>query len=82
MNNSNANTTILAEDVMKNRNNNHVDKYDLGKVKAGLQKVGMPQNPGRHIPWRRPPVKVRVRRDLGGDFCGGFLQTFSSILHE
>lgn len=38
MNNSGANTSKLVADVIKNGNNSHLAKQDLGKVKTGLAK--------------------------------------------
>lgn len=61
MNNSDVNTGKLVADVINHRSNNHLDKYDLEKVKTGLAKGRYAtQSMERHAFWRRPPAKVRM----------------------
>lgn len=61
MNNSDVNTGKLVADVINHRSSNHLDKYDLEKVKTGLTKGRYAtQSTERHAFWRRPPTKVRM----------------------
>lgn len=84
MNNSDVNTGKLVADVINHRSSNHLDKYDLEKVKKGLARGRYAtQSTERHAFWRRPPAKVRMSVGvLAGGCCGGFLQTLSSIPHQ
>lgn len=49
-------------DVIKNRSNNHLYKYDLGKVKTGLAKSrdAATQSVERNGLWRHLPAEVQA----------------------